>query len=188
MKSEPIWAPVLVAAILAIGITAAWVSVAMTITAAFFPKAVFDLPSDSIQVVSYESMLFPSPAPLAVFQFGIVPLKIHNHPFAPLFDDIKKMMIGARLPFLIVCLLSAVLAQWRYRHQRRLSEHNATAWAMFVFVMGVPGLIGYLLHRRWPVFEHCQTCNKETPRDRDSCLHCGAEFPPPPMKGIEIFA
>jgi predicted amidophosphoribosyltransferase len=36
--------------------------------------------------------------------------------------------------------------------------------------------------------ECCQTCHKETPRDRDACLHCGAEFSPPAMKGIEIFA
>jgi hypothetical protein len=41
---------------------------------------------------------------------------------------------------------------------------------------------------RWPATECCVNCRKISPRDRDACLHCGTEFPPPALKGIEIFA
>ena len=53
---------------------------------------------------------------------------------------------------------------------------------------GLPGLVGYLFHRRWPVLEACPACGRTVPRDRDACAACGTEFPPPPLKGIEVFA
>jgi hypothetical protein len=49
-------------------------------------------------------------------------------------------------------------------------------------------LVGYLFHRRWPVMDACPACGRPVPRDRDSCAACGAEFPPPALKGIEVFA
>jgi hypothetical protein len=73
------------------------------------------------------------------------------------------------------------------RH-RRYAHHGAIAWAIFVLITGVPGFIGYLLHRRWPVVVRCEHCGAQTPRDRDTCLNCGTAFPPPAPKGIEVFA
>jgi hypothetical protein len=88
----------------------------------------------------------------------------------------------------ILCVFSAGLAIWCYMHHRRFGERGSLLWAAFVFVLGPAGSIGYLLHRSWPATEKCRHCGKSTPRDRDACLDCGAEFPLPPLKGIEIFA
>jgi hypothetical protein len=65
---------------------------------------------------------------------------------------------------------------------------HATGWAAFVFLFGVPGWIAYRVHRTWPVFEECPACRQAAPRDRTECTECGADFPPPVLKGIEVFA
>jgi predicted amidophosphoribosyltransferase len=57
-----------------------------------------------------------------------------------------------------------------------------------VLVFGLPGYLGYRLHRRWPVRSPCPACGQNVPRDRDACAGCRAEFPPPAPKGIEVFA
>ncbi|HEY1600676.1 MAG TPA: hypothetical protein VGG64_13795 [Pirellulales bacterium] len=89
---------------------------------------------------------------------------------------------------LAVGTLSALLAAVCYRHRRRYADRDGAAWALFVFLMGVPGAIGYWLHRQWPVTERCAHCGATAPRDRDGCLVCAAEFPAPELKGIEVFA
>ena len=89
---------------------------------------------------------------------------------------------------LTVCALSAILAGVCYRHHRRYADRGGAAWALFVFLMGVPGAIGYWLHRQWPATERCGHCGAIAPRDRDGCLTCAAEFPAPALKGIEVFA
>jgi hypothetical protein len=57
----------------------------------------------------------------------------------------------------------------------------------FVLLLGVPGVIGYLLHRRWPVFETCSACGRVV-GDREACHACGDALPPPPPTGTEVFA
>jgi hypothetical protein len=52
----------------------------------------------------------------------------------------------------------------------------------------VPGYLAYRFHRTWPVLEDCPRCGEQSPRDRDRCSDCGATFPPPELKGLEIFA
>jgi hypothetical protein len=89
---------------------------------------------------------------------------------------------------LTVWTLSALLAGVCYRHHQRCADRGGAAWALFVFLMGVPGAIGYWLHRQWPVTERCAHCGATAPRDRDGCLVCAAEFPAPELKGIEVFA
>jgi hypothetical protein len=89
------------------------------------------------------------------------------------------------LAVLAVGALCAVLA---YRRQRRYALPNPGAWAAFAFLLGIPGWIAYRLHRAWPVLEECPACHQPSPRDREECIDCGAEFPPPPLKGIEVFA
>jgi hypothetical protein len=88
----------------------------------------------------------------------------------------------------VVVVLGAVVAVLAYRHQRRYGLLHAGAWAAFVFVFGIPGWIAYRFHRTWPVLEDCPSCGQPAPRDREACLDCGASFPPPPLKGIEVFA
>jgi len=89
---------------------------------------------------------------------------------------------------LAVLLLSAVLAWLAYRRQARFALPGAGAWAVFVFLFGLPGWLAYRWHRRWPVLEACGECRKSAPRDRDTCAACGHLFAPPPPVGTEIFA
>jgi hypothetical protein len=89
---------------------------------------------------------------------------------------------------LVVCVVAGILAGLCYRRQRRYAVPGTVAWIVFVFLTGVPGMLGYLLHRRWPVLELCPTCEKAAPRDRNACAHCRTEFPRPAPKATEVFA
>jgi hypothetical protein len=91
---------------------------------------------------------------------------------------------------LAVFALSSLLAALAWRRARAfgLSRREQAVWAGFVLLFGVPGCVGFLLHRRWPVREPCPNCQARSPRDRETCAECGAPFPAPAPKGIEIFA
>jgi hypothetical protein len=87
-----------------------------------------------------------------------------------------------------VSLLSVILAVLCWRRNRQYFQPASGLWFVFVLLMGLPGLVGYLFHRRWPVQEACPACGRLVPRDRDACAACGKEFPAPQPKGIEVFA
>lgn len=97
--------------------------------------------------------------------------------------------LGSAWPqVLLVFLASAAMAAWVRGRQKRLGQPHALLWAIFVFLGGLPGLAGYLVHRSWPVVEPCPNCREPAPRDREACMHCGEAFPPPAPQGIEVFA
>ena len=56
------------------------------------------------------------------------------------------------------------------------------------WLFGLPAYFGYLAHRRWPARLPCPHCGRPVPRDRPACFACGHDFPPPALKGIEVFA
>ena len=87
-----------------------------------------------------------------------------------------------------VVVLSAGLTILVWRRQRRYATAGTLLWMGFVLLGGVPGLLAYRFHRRWPVLEACPACGELVPRDRDACAECGAEFPAPAPKGTEVFA
>lgn len=91
-------------------------------------------------------------------------------------------------PIIVVTLTAIALAAWCFRRHRRYAQPGVWMWCLFVLLLGVPGLIGYLLHRRWPVCETCSACGRRVAGDRDTCQACGAAFPAPPPVGTEIFA
>ena len=66
-----------------------------------------------------------------------------------------------------VCVVGAVVALLAHRHLRRNDVSHRAAWLVFVFLFGLPGYVGYRLHRRFP--------------RRDP-------IPPPERLGYEIFA
>lgn len=88
----------------------------------------------------------------------------------------------------LVLAISVAVAVAAYRRQRRFGLPGAIAWAIFTFVFGAAGWIAYRWHRAWPPLEECPACDQPAPRDRAACTECGAEFPPPELKGIEVFA
>jgi hypothetical protein len=85
-------------------------------------------------------------------------------------------------------VLGALLAWVCSRRQRRHGLGGSTAWVVFVFLFGLPGLLGYLFCRVWPARLACPACGQDAPRDRETCFACGADFPEPVLKGTEVFA
>jgi hypothetical protein len=101
---------------------------------------------------------------------------------------LKGTLLQAWTALMAVSVLGALLAYVCHRRQRKYAQAWTGAWIVFVFLLGLPGLVGYLFYRRWPVREACPACQQLVPRDREACAACGAEFPPPKPKGIEVFA
>jgi hypothetical protein len=88
--------------------------------------------------------------------------------------------------FAVLGVISIPLAMMCYRHHRRYGRVAAVAWSVYVLMTGVPGAIGYWLHRRWPPAVRCPRCELPSPCDREECLYCAAEFPLPTANGTEI--
>ena len=92
------------------------------------------------------------------------------------------------LPYLVLVLVSLALAAWVVRRHRNYEPHRAVAWASFVFFLGPLGLVAYLIHRPWPARKVCEHCGRTVPANRTQCLACASAFPPPELRGIEVFA
>jgi hypothetical protein len=89
---------------------------------------------------------------------------------------------------LITGILGIVSVALYRLHAVRSGNAPSIAWMVFVFLFGIPGFLGYLWHRRWPVRLPCPACRSDAPRDRDNCARCGTPFPAPAPNGLEIFA
>jgi hypothetical protein len=89
---------------------------------------------------------------------------------------------------LLTYLLGAAFSYATYRRQCRFGLPHTGWWTLFVFVLGLPGFMGYWLHRRWPPRLPCPTCGAHAPRDRETCFACETEFPAPLPRGTEVFA
>jgi hypothetical protein len=131
----------------------------------------------------------PAPLLLAALTFVMTPISLVSRGI----EDDYASALAATLPrvwtpLAVVCLVSVVLAALVYSRHRRYSRQGATGWAMFVLLLGIPGAIGYLLHRNWPSRKRCETCGAVVPRDTATCLSCANRFPAPALKGIEVLA
>jgi hypothetical protein len=135
------------------------------------------------------AMAVPAPLGIAVMSIVLAPLISISLGEEPAYLGSLGRLCAEFWPAAVgIVLLSAALAWLCYRRQRRFAQPWTGVWVAFVFLAGLPGLVGYLFHRRWPVLEACPTCGRSVPRDRDACAACGAEFPAPQPKGIEVFA
>lgn len=103
-------------------------------------------------------------------------------------EGLAKVFEFAGPAFMGVIVLGIVLAWITYRLQRKYRRPGTSAWATFVLLLGVPGLIAYWLENRRTKLESCDACGEVVPRDRDVCAACNAQFPTPPLVGTEIFA
>ena len=131
----------------------------------------------------------PIPVVLGVGAFVAEPLDAIARGEATGYPDaLKGSLNRLKWPIVFVTFLALAVAGWCYRRHRRYGQPGAAAWSLFVLLLGLPGLLAYLAHRRWPVCLPCAACGRSVPRDRDACLACHQPFPEPPPKGIEIFA
>ncbi len=130
---------------------------------------------------------FPAPALFPVAEWFFVSLI--NQPSS--FGAAVRTILATSWPsFLAVTILALVLAAGAWRRSRAfgLPRSHQAAWAIFVFLFGILGYLGFRLHRRWPPRAECRHCHARARRDREACSWCNTAFPPPPPKGIEIFA
>jgi len=115
------------------------------------------------------------------------------HVYTKMYEEMNKVPMMAA--FFILCwvilhIVGALFAWLTYKRQTRyaVSPQQRKLWTIFVFLFGIPGYVGYLTHRKWPVMEECPSCSKAAPQDRDACARCGEEFPEPAKVGTEVFA
>jgi hypothetical protein len=130
------------------------------------------------------------PAPLAQLLFvgTLARQKLAMNEAQSLMEGLAQALAVTWPGLLVVLVVSAIGAVAAYRRQKRFGLPNAAGWAVFAFLFGVPGWLAYRFHRPWPVLEDCPACDEPAPRDRELCTECGAQFPAPEPKGIEVFA
>jgi hypothetical protein len=89
---------------------------------------------------------------------------------------------------LAIQVLSSLLAAaaWHRARAFALPTSEQFVWFAFIFLTGIPGYVGYRLHRRWPLLQDCPRCRSRVPWDRHVCAACGRPFPSAAVKGIEI--
>jgi hypothetical protein len=135
------------------------------------------------------ALRFPAPVATSLIATVFDPRDLLDRDRASGYGEALSGSLAAWWPALaLTCLLAAGLAWWCHRRQGQFAAPWTPVWLVFVFLLGAPGLLGYLLHRIWSVRLSCPACGQEVPRDRESCSSCGADFPEPEPKGIEVFA
>lgn len=92
--------------------------------------------------------------------------------------DVMKRILLASLFFASVAL---GLARWKQFPWKR-----ALAWAAFVFIFNLGGLITFVLAADWPTLVRCPVCQRKRPAQEAACTHCGAAWPTPVPDGTEI--
>jgi hypothetical protein len=132
-------------------------------------------------------LLLPVPAMLLAVEPFVAPAAEQTPSY---WAGVRAMTIPAWLFLTVVVAFSLVLAAagWRKSRAFGLSQREQVAWVVFIVLFGVPGYVGYLVHRRWPNRQQCPSCQVQSPRDRPACAECGTAFPEPVLKGTEIFA
>jgi hypothetical protein len=68
-----------------------------------------------------------------------------------------------------------------------MSWPRVWAWTIFVLAFNLVGLITFRLVADWPVRVPCPECRRKRPIEENKCPHCGAGWPLPAARGIEIF-
>jgi hypothetical protein len=134
--------------------------------------------------------LMPTPVAADVAVVGYRPWRLVDDGLASSYPVGLTQTLDEFWPALAIAHLIAVaLAIGVYRRQRHYGADGTSrlAWSLFVLAGGLPGWIGYLYYRSWPVLKSCPACEAMVPQDRTSCMNCDADFPLPALKGTEIF-
>ena len=118
------------------------------------------------KIDSFAPLALPAPL-LSLGLYGVVgPYVVHMTRQEPFGDKALEGMAKMWPAHLLIVLLATGLAYAAHRHRTAHRLPRSSGWIAFVFLFGLPGFFGYLLHRRWPV--------------RDPA-------PPPQRTGAEVF-
>ena len=88
----------------------------------------------------------------------------------------------------LLVVVSTVFAYACLRRQRNYHFGAAWGWALFVFLLGIPGYLAYRYHRTWPTVDRCPHCDTQTTIRGGQCARCHEPFPLPEPTGVEILA
>jgi hypothetical protein len=93
------------------------------------------------------------PCPLVSFTMQIPNRVFHNTPSVV---EETAPAVSFRLnqidAWTLVSSLIGIVSAWLCaRHARQWHVDGSLAWVLFVLIFGLPGLVGYWCHRRWPV-------------------------------------
>ena len=84
-------------------------------------------------------------------------------------------------------VISAAIG-WMLTRRYNYSIPARVGWTLFIFLLGIAGLLALLCVQEWPARAPCPNCKKLRAVDRELCEHCQSPFPPPGKTGAEIFA
>ena len=88
---------------------------------------------------------------------------------------------------LATCIVPVLLAFVTWRNE--VGTTRKTSWALFTFVLGLSGFLGYWFHRkRKETLISCLKCRELIPKLNYQCESCRESLPLPPRLGTEIFA
>ncbi len=167
----------------------AWIRPDGTITRKAQAQLVNSGREDEHQIMWLALPVAPIPIAWTAVSTMIAPIAMVQSNEAATFQDAwAEIFRMAGIPFLIVLAVGILLAWLTLRLQRKYHRSLSGVWTAFVFLLGVPGFIAYLIEHRRAKLEPCGDCGKVVPRDRESCAACNKEFAPPPQIGTEIFA
>lgn len=131
------------------------------------------------------AVMLPSPTMYTYMAHKFASMNLMGDPLNP---GRFREVLALYLPFLLLVYgVSTALAICTHRRQTRYALPAAGLWAVFVFLLGVPGWLAYRWHRDWPLLKECGDCHRAAPRDREACAACGQLFAAPPPLGTEIF-
>ena len=135
------------------------------------------------------TLVVPSILFFAVMMLGLAPASEMATGEAVTYGEAFREALAAAWPAGAGLLVVSIAAAWLVvRWQRRYDRSHTAIWATAVFLLGVPGLLAYMIHHGWPPLTSCPACGQRTPRRRDDCARCRAPFPAPGSTGTEVFA
>jgi len=154
------------------------------------PLKLAGYPEESPRAMSWAlGGIVPAPIVYAVAALIGAPLIMVQNYAAPTFAvGLAKSFGIAWAPLACVLALAAVLTWLTIRLQRKYRRPSTSTWAVFVFLLGLPGFLAYLVECRRAKLEACSECGEIVPRDREACAACDKEFAAPARIGTEIFA
>jgi len=150
--------------------------------------ATYDRPPDPLPLVSpwtvaaqIAHIAISPPALLAAFLSPASPFPWVIQGGFPL----GSVTLGQLAALLAGTLLLATLTFILARRQGRTAR-DATLWALFVFLLGLPALLTYRLASGWPVRSRCPQCGKNRDLSGVSCSTCSSAWPVMAKTGSEL--
>ena len=105
----------------------------------------------------------------------------------PMHMEFNKKIYNAWNLFSYALAFICSIIGWTLARRYNFSTKASIGWTLFVFLLGIPGLLAFLCVQEWPVREVCPNCKKLRTVDREFCEHCESAFLPTEKNGTEIF-